>query len=102
MVLGPFAETKGPRLPGRDPATQNSSNLRTALIGKFLLLGAHRLGLHLSFQLYTKNIYYEYIFMWVIYEKRPVLTVLDRLPADVLLKYDAWKRIIELEGPVGL
>ena len=23
MVLGPFAETKGPRLPGRNPATQN-------------------------------------------------------------------------------
>jgi hypothetical protein len=22
MVLGPFAETKGPRLPGRNPATQ--------------------------------------------------------------------------------
>ena len=21
MVLGPFAETKGPRLPGRDPAS---------------------------------------------------------------------------------
>ena len=40
--------------------------------------------------------------MWVIYEKRPVLKVLDRLPADVLLKYEAWKRIIELEGPVGL
>lgn len=40
--------------------------------------------------------------MWVIYEKRPVLIVLDRLPADVVLKYEAWKRIIELEGPVGL
>ena len=40
--------------------------------------------------------------MWVIYEKRPVLKVLDRLPSDVLLKYEAWKRIVELEGPVGL
>jgi toxin HigB-1 len=40
--------------------------------------------------------------MWVIYEKRPVLKVLDRLPSDVVLKYEAWKRIIELEGPVGL
>ena len=25
MVLGPFAETKGPRLPGRNPATQKST-----------------------------------------------------------------------------
>ena len=24
MVLGPFAETKGPRLPGRDPATEEN------------------------------------------------------------------------------
>jgi len=24
MVLGPFAETKGPRLPGRDPATSKT------------------------------------------------------------------------------
>ncbi len=40
--------------------------------------------------------------MWVIYEKRSVLKVLGRLPSDVLLKYEAWKRIVELEGPVGL
>ncbi len=29
MVLGPFAETKGPRLPGRDPATKDLSSNRT-------------------------------------------------------------------------
>ncbi len=40
--------------------------------------------------------------MWVIYEQKPVLKILDRLPSDVLLKYEAWKRIVELEGPVGL
>jgi hypothetical protein len=28
MVLGPFAETKGPRLPGRNPATQKSTVIR--------------------------------------------------------------------------
>ena len=40
--------------------------------------------------------------MWSIYEKKSVLKVLDRLPTDVLLKYEAWKRIVELEGPAGL
>jgi addiction module RelE/StbE family toxin len=40
--------------------------------------------------------------VWVIYEKKPVLRVLNRIPADVLLKYEAWKRIVELEGPIGL
>ncbi|GJL62612.1 MAG: hypothetical protein NPIRA04_12660 [Nitrospirales bacterium] len=40
--------------------------------------------------------------MWMIYEKKSVLKVLDRLPPDVLLKYEAWKRIVELEGPIGL
>jgi hypothetical protein len=28
MVLGPFAETKGPRLPGRNPATQKITLIR--------------------------------------------------------------------------
>ena len=28
MVLGPFAETKGPRLPGRNPATQKNTLTR--------------------------------------------------------------------------
>ncbi len=40
--------------------------------------------------------------MWLVYEKKSVLKVLDRLPSDVLLKYEAWKRIVELEGPEGL
>lgn len=40
--------------------------------------------------------------MWVIYEKKTVLKTLNRLPSDILLKYEAWKRIVELEGPVGL
>ena len=40
--------------------------------------------------------------MWVIYEKKSVIKVLDRLTQDVVLKYEAWKRIVELEGPEGL
>ncbi len=40
--------------------------------------------------------------MWGIYEKKSVRKVLDRLPPDVVLKYEAWKRIVELEGPEGL
>ena len=40
--------------------------------------------------------------MWIIYEKKPVAKVLARLPSDVVLKYEAWKRIVELEGPEGL
>ncbi len=40
--------------------------------------------------------------MWLIYEKKSVLKVLNRLPPDVVLKYEAWKRIVELEGPLGL
>jgi hypothetical protein len=28
MVLSPFAETKGPRLPGRNPATQKGTVIR--------------------------------------------------------------------------
>ncbi len=35
MVLGPFAETKGPRLPGRDPAEEK---------GKLLLLPFRYIG----------------------------------------------------------
>ncbi len=40
--------------------------------------------------------------MWIIYEKKSVLKVLNRLPPDLVLKYEAWKRIVELEGPEGL
>lgn len=40
--------------------------------------------------------------MWTILEKKSVLKIIDRLPADVVLKYEAWKRIVELEGPIGL
>jgi hypothetical protein len=37
MVLGPFAETKGPRLPGRNPASQKISGTQY-LITKYAML----------------------------------------------------------------
>ena len=40
--------------------------------------------------------------MWMIYEKKPVLKTIRKLPTDMLIRYEAWKRIVELEGPLGL
>ena len=40
--------------------------------------------------------------MWSIYEKKVVIKVLKKMPRDVAVKYEAWKRIVELEGPQGL
>jgi addiction module RelE/StbE family toxin len=40
--------------------------------------------------------------MWIIFEKKVVLKTIRRAPKDVLRKYEAWKRIIELESPAGL
>jgi hypothetical protein len=44
LVLGPFAGTKGPRLPGRNPATQNITWTRE--------LGTHVRGVHLPALVY--------------------------------------------------
>ncbi len=40
--------------------------------------------------------------MWTIYEKKPVAKALTRAPDDVLVRYEAWKRVVELQGPAGL
>lgn len=40
--------------------------------------------------------------MWGIYEKKSVRKVLKRMPKDVLIRYEAWKRIVEFQGPGGL
>ena len=40
--------------------------------------------------------------MWIIFEKKSAIKAIHRLPPDVLLKYEAWKRIVEIEGPSGL
>ena len=40
--------------------------------------------------------------MWEIYEHRRVEKQLGKLPTDVLKRYEKWKDIVELSGPVGL
>ena len=40
--------------------------------------------------------------MWTIYEKKTVTKALDRCPDEVLVRYEAWKRIVEVSGPSGL
>lgn len=40
--------------------------------------------------------------MWTVYEKKSVTKVLERLPDEVLVRYEAWKRIVEVSGPSGL
>jgi toxin HigB-1 len=40
--------------------------------------------------------------MWAIYEKRSVSKSYHKLPKDIVLKYEAWKRIVEMQGPLGL
>ena len=40
--------------------------------------------------------------MWAIYEKKSIGKKLKKTPKEVLLRYEAWKRIVELEGPQGL
>lgn len=40
--------------------------------------------------------------MWSIFEKHQVAKTLKNLPHSILVRYEAWKRIVELEGPQGL
>ena len=40
--------------------------------------------------------------MWSIYEKRWVQKAIKRAPKDIVKKYEAWKKIVELAGPLGL
>ena len=40
--------------------------------------------------------------MWIILEKKNVAKVFKKTPREVLVRYEAWKRIVELEGPQGL
>jgi len=40
--------------------------------------------------------------MWEVYEHRRVNKQLDKLPSDVLKRYEKWKDIVELSGPSGL
>jgi len=40
--------------------------------------------------------------MWEIFEHRRTWKQLDRLPRDVLERYEKWKDIVRLSGPLGL
>jgi addiction module RelE/StbE family toxin len=40
--------------------------------------------------------------MWRILEKKTVSKGLKKTPREVIIRYEAWKRVVELQGPVGL
>ena len=40
--------------------------------------------------------------MWQVYEHRRVSRVLNRLPNEVLERYEKWKDIVQISGPEGL
>ena len=40
--------------------------------------------------------------MWSLFEKKGIQKILKRAPSEVVKSYEAWKRILELQGPSGL
>ena len=40
--------------------------------------------------------------MWEIYEHRRVVRQIQRLPAEILKRYEKWKDIVATSGPQGL
>ena len=40
--------------------------------------------------------------MWEIYEHRRLTQRLSRIPTEVLKRYEKWKDIVRVSGPVGL
>jgi len=40
--------------------------------------------------------------MWEVYEHRRIDKQLQKLPVDILKKYEKWKDIVEISGPSGL
>ena len=40
--------------------------------------------------------------MWAVYEHRRVVKRLDRLPVEILKRYEKWKDIVRISGPAGL
>ncbi len=40
--------------------------------------------------------------MWQVLEHRRVARRLDRLPREILKRYEKWKDIVQLSGPAGL
>ncbi|WP_447975171.1 type II toxin-antitoxin system RelE/ParE family toxin [Nitrospira sp. Kam-Ns4a] len=40
--------------------------------------------------------------MWEVYEHRRAAKRLDRLPKEILKRYEKWKDIVQISGPPGL
>ena len=40
--------------------------------------------------------------MWEVYEHRKIVRRLQRLPVEVLKRYEKWKDIVKISGPTGL
>lgn len=40
--------------------------------------------------------------MWEVYEHRRASKRLDRLPIELLKRYEKWKDIVRISGPAGL
>ena len=40
--------------------------------------------------------------MWEVYERRRAGKSLDRLPVELLKRYEKWKDIVRISGPAGL
>ncbi len=40
--------------------------------------------------------------MWEIYEHNSLSKKLSEIPKEILMRYEKWKDIIEISGPVGL
>jgi len=40
--------------------------------------------------------------MWEIYEHKKVTKQLNKIPKDILMRYEKWKDIVTISGPEGL
>jgi mRNA-degrading endonuclease YafQ of YafQ-DinJ toxin-antitoxin module len=40
--------------------------------------------------------------MWTVFEKKTAAKSITKAPTEVTTRYEAWKRIVELQGPAGL
>ena len=40
--------------------------------------------------------------MWDVFEKKSIQKVIKKAPNEVIDRYEAWKRIVEISGPQGL
>ncbi len=40
--------------------------------------------------------------MWDVFEKKSISKIIKKAPKDVVKKYEAWKRVVEISGPEGL